>query len=149
MSLEEHEEVYGPASNAKPTPEREAVPVLVGVAAMTAVRWTIYYASTPTGQRYIGITSNFANRVSAHSAAGVLRNIQQTGFGQMTYFQAKAIEQRLIELGGGPGPAGKMANAINSIAPANPAYRFAMRVADGMLHQLRVCGAQGPPGIVW
>jgi hypothetical protein len=92
---------------------------------------------------YEGAT--FAARAAQH-----LRNtgmsIQHLPYGRMDYFSAKALEQRLIELGGGPGA---LANRINSIATSNPLYQAAQGWANNMISLLKGCGASAPTGIHW
>jgi hypothetical protein len=117
------------------------VPALV---ALTAANWVIYYGTTPAGQRYIGITSNFAARSAQHLARSGMR-ITQANFGRMDYFSAKALEQRLIELSGGPEV---LANRINSIARTNTLYEAAQRWANNMLTTIKEC-ADAIPGVDW
>jgi len=148
MSAEEYGELFGtdPAETKKPTAEKEALPVLGAAVAMIGARWVMYYATTPTGQRYIGITSNFAARRLSHLSKGLTGIQELNQFGRMNYFSAKALEQKMIELGGGPGVLG---NRINSISSRNPLYGQAMNTATSMVNHLKNCGASPPPGIIW
>jgi hypothetical protein len=118
----------------------QAVPAL---AALTAANWVLYWARTPQGQYYIGVTTNFAVRQAQHLASGRFSTVVQLGsHGRMDYFSAKALEQAYITMGGGPG---NMANRINSIAASNPLFQAAQGWASTMLNSLRECSAGLPP----
>jgi hypothetical protein len=141
--------VFGTASDGGKLDDRNlAVPVL---GALTAAQWVVYYATTPSGQRYIGITKDFFTRRQVHLNTvvnGVARftEVVQKNYPKMDYFSAKALEQRLIELGGGPGV---LANRINSIAPNNKLYDAAKGWGNMIIDELKKCGHEAPPGIGW
>lgn len=98
MSEEEREELSTlPQDPMKPNGERPVLPAFA-VAAATAANWVMYVGTTPTGQRYIGITSNFLQRQAAHLQNGMKTSQIQLGR-SFYYAQAKGAEQVLIEAG--------------------------------------------------
>ncbi len=88
------------------------------VAAASAARWVVYWARTPSGQYYIGVTSNFIARQSQHGERFVV--MQMLELKAMNDATAEGVEQLLIEAGRRQGG---LANAINSISPKNPYYQ--------------------------
>jgi RHS repeat-associated protein len=110
----------------------QALPVLA-MGALTATEWVVYYAKTPQGQYYIGITSRFAARFTAHFG-NVARplTIQLIGqLGKLNYFKAKGVEQQFIESVRRSGSG--ILNRINSISPLNPLYGEAMAAGREVL----------------
>jgi RHS repeat-associated protein len=98
----------------------------------TATNNCVYVCFTKDGQvKYVGITKNFLQRAAYWKANG--KNITEMpelkGF---TRAQARALEQLLMEFGGGAKSVSEdtpLDNEINSISPKNPAYEPALQWA--------------------
>jgi len=94
--------------------ERPVVPY--AIAALTAGRWVVYMAQTPTGQRYIGITTDFLRRQAQHAQSGKkLQDFVQLTLPKLNYATAKGVEQFLI--GAAKNMNVNLANSINSVSP--------------------------------
>ena len=75
--------------------------------------------------QYVGITNNIARRALEHAAS---KGIQITEILKgLSRFDARAIEQCLIEYYGLGRNGGMLLNKINSIAITNPSYAAAIR----------------------
>ena len=74
---------------------------------------------------YVGITSNPIRRAAQHASRFQIAPLIQG----LTRFEAKAIEQRLINLNGLSKNGGTLLNKINSIASSNPIYQAAINRA--------------------
>ncbi|HEY4587620.1 MAG TPA: RHS repeat-associated core domain-containing protein, partial [Thermoanaerobaculia bacterium] len=86
----------------------------------------VYYAVEETsGDCYFGITNNFGRRVAQHGERfRVIENLNL----QLTRNQARVVEQRLIEEGGGAiSQGGTLANRINSIAEGGPFWGLVLQ----------------------
>jgi RHS repeat-associated protein len=142
MDAEERAELYGTDDDSKKGTEKDVLPAFV-VATATAAQWGVYWARTPTGQYYIGVTSNFAARQAAHALRG-LQIVQIRGIPLMNYAAAKGVEQNLIESFRRNGV--QLLNRINSISSSN---RFYQQFTGMGSQVLRGCRAQLPPGFPW
>jgi hypothetical protein len=140
MDAEEQAELFAPAG--KDDGRNDVLPAFV-VAAATAANWGVYWARTPQGQYYIGVTSNFLARQAAQAARGLRIELIQSLQG-LNYAAAKGVEQNLIESLRRNGQS--FVNKINSISPNNRFYQQ----FTGMGHQvLRDCRAKLPEGFPW
>jgi RHS repeat-associated protein len=113
------------------------------VAAATAANWVVYYARTPQGQYYIGVTSNYIAREAQHLSRFRIQAI--TGLPKMNYAAAKGVEQLLIENIRRSG--GSLLNKINSISPKNPYYKKFTDMGHDILNKCSAAGLALPPGM--
>lgn len=141
MDADERAELFEPSAG-KDDGRNYVLPAFAGAAA-TAANWVVYWARTPQGQYYIGVTSQWAQRQAAHAARGLdIARIQ--GIQALNYAAAKGVEQNLLESFRRNGA--QLLNKINSISPHNRFYQQ----FTGMGHQvLRDCRAKLPDGFPW
>ncbi len=93
---------------------------LFGMAAVSSSRLVVYWARTPQGQYYIGVTVDYAARMARHGSRFLAGSGAQLDVPRMNYAAAKGLQQTLIEA---IRPKGlPLANVINSISPSNPYY---------------------------
>jgi hypothetical protein len=120
---------------------------------------TVYYATTGTGNTlkvtYIGITNNFTRRAQQHKNGPAKRDIflfdafkvGTTTGGNLSPFDARSVEQVLIELYGGPkGPTtAQLDNTINSVSknPTNRYGRFKTRGCQIISERGKLVGTGG------
>jgi hypothetical protein len=124
MDTEEFFDLVSPESGKSSA--NAALPVFA-VAAAAAAEWVVYYATTPSGQYYIGVTSNFVARQAQHASRFPIQMIG--GLPKMNYAAAKGMEQTFIEQLRASGQ--QIANKINSISPNSRYYdRFKNMAAD-------------------
>ena len=91
---------------------------------------------------YVGITKDILRRGAEHAAANRFPQIGQIpGLGNMTRFEARAVEQVLINYHGLGKNGGSLLNKINSISKYNPNYARALRIGRSLLRKA------GYPGI--
>jgi len=140
MDEDERSELFG--ADGKSGSERDVLPAFA-VAAATAANWVVYWARTPQGQYYIGVTSDFAGRRLAHAAKG-LNILPIQGITSLNYAAAKGVEQNLIESFRRNGQV--LVNKINSISSANPYYTQFTQMGGQVL---RSCRAKLPAGFPW
>jgi RHS repeat-associated protein len=118
MDSDEQQELFGGSDiDPKASSTRDAVPAFA-VAAASAANWVVYWARTPQGQYYIGVTSNFAARQAAHVRNGL--NPIVISMPKLNYASAKGVEQLLIENLRSQGAS--LLNKINSISPKSRWY---------------------------
>ncbi|GAA5497654.1 hypothetical protein Rhal01_03854 [Rubritalea halochordaticola] len=82
---------------------------------------------------YVGITRNFAARQSAHARLKGIQIQRIDGLSGLSRFDARSVEQVLIERHGLSRNNGTLLNLINSIAPNNPIYRKAIKRGEEIL----------------
>jgi hypothetical protein len=83
---------------------------------------TVYRYVQDGVTRYIGITQDFARRAGEHLCERGWTIEPIPGLDQLSRFDARAVEQVLIEFY----ELGNLYNKINGIAPSNPIYRMAL-----------------------
>ena len=88
--ISELEELLAPDAKSN---RNEVVPYVA--AALTAARWSVYIAQTPTGQRYIGISTSVGRRMIEHGSKFVSHVV--VDLPRLNYAAAKGVEQTLIE----------------------------------------------------
>ena len=107
------------------------VPNLGSAAARIGQAFVVYMGTNGQGQKYIGITMNFARRAAEHAKNGITIS-PISGLDKVSYFAAKGIEQVMIETQG----LGNLLNSINSIAQTNPLYKEAVDVGKQLLNTM-------------
>lgn len=90
---------------------------------------------------YVGITSNYTRRAAEHAkSARNLSIIQIPGLSNLTRWDARAVEQVLINHHGLTQKGGSLLNLINSIAPNNPIYKAALSRGEQILKSVKYPG---------
>lgn len=85
----------------------------------------VVYQSVVDGVvKYVGITNDFARRAGEHDAIRIIQKIP--GLSQLSRYDARAVEQALIEYNKLAKNGGTLDNLINSIATTNPKYADAI-----------------------
>jgi RHS repeat-associated protein len=80
-----------------------------------------------TGEvQYVGITDSFARRAAEHLASKGIAIQEVKNLGSLTRYDARAVEQALIQYYGLGRNGGSLLNRINSIAPTDPDYAGAL-----------------------
>jgi RHS repeat-associated protein len=80
-----------------------------------------------TGEvQYVGITDSFARRAAEHLASKGIAIQEIKNLGSLTRYDARAVEQALIQYYGLGRNGGSLLNRINSIAPTDPDYAGAL-----------------------
>jgi RHS repeat-associated protein len=123
-----------PQDDGKDASSQREILLAYAAAAGTAYLWTAYVATSPTGQRYIGITLDFGARRIAHGARFV-EMLQLGHLGKMNYATAKGVEQGLIEAARRAGIS--LSNSINSISPRSAYYNEFMGFGKNWINK---CG---------
>lgn len=99
-----------------------------------------YIAKSATGKIiYAGITNNFAVRAANHLRKKGIRIEEIPGLSNLSRYDARAVEQVLIEtfgLGGKIGQKGQLLNRINSIAEKNPIYAESLKRGYELLQKV-------------
>jgi hypothetical protein len=93
---------------------------------------TVYRNVQEGATRYIGITNDFARRAGEHLGERGLQMEPIPGLDQLSRFDARAVEQVLIEHYELP----NLVNRINSIATTNPMYQEAIQRGTQILNQI-------------
>ncbi|MFL6162034.1 MAG: RHS repeat-associated core domain-containing protein [Jatrophihabitantaceae bacterium] len=107
---------------------------------------TVYYAKNVEGNCYFGITKDFETRMAQHEAAG--KNFVETVNLELklTRNQARVVEQRLINEGGGAvSSGGKLVNKINSIAQGGPLWNIVLNTSISFLDITATLASSGCP----
>lgn len=100
---------------------------------------SVYRSVNAAGEvQYVGITNNFLRRAVEHSGKFLIERIP--GLSRLTRFQARAVEQCLIEYHGLAKNGGTLLNRINSIAASNPRYAEALREGARILRKAGYSG---------
>jgi hypothetical protein len=86
--------------------------------------------------RYLGITSDFFRRSAEHLASRGWQIEEIPGLDQLSRYDARAVEQALIEFYG----LENLANQINSTAQSNPAYQEALQRGMWILENIGLFG---------
>jgi hypothetical protein len=95
----------------------------------------VVYRSVEDGvTQYVGITNNFLRRSMEHSGRFNIQRIP--GLGKLSRFDARAVEQVLIEKYQLQKNGGILLNRINSIAKTNPIYDEAIKRGTEILNQI-------------
>ncbi len=96
---------------------------------------SVYISKAADGiVQYVGITNNIARRAAEHlSQKGIqIRELM----GGLCRFDARAVEQALIEIHGLAKNGGTLLNKINSIAQSNPKYAEALQRGYDLLKSI-------------
>ena len=94
-------------------------------------KWQAYRYVRDGDVVYVGMTSREAGRILEHlREKGLSKDSFQTVFPNLSYSDARAVEQALIEIHGLRKNGGSLINKINSIAESNPVY--AEQLTKGM-----------------
>lgn len=96
--------------------------------------WTVYRAVVNGEVKYVGQTINFLRRAADH-LRGIGLRMQKVVDG-LSKFDARAVEQTLIELHGLGRNGGTLLNRINSIAKTNPVYAESLRKGMEILQSI-------------
>jgi hypothetical protein len=101
----------------------------------------VYQSIDESGNiQYVGRTNNFARRAAAHLRLKGIEISNIRGLSNLSMYDAKAVEQVLIEFHGLGSEGGTLMNLINGIAESNPIYAQA---AERGLQILRAIGYSG------
>lgn len=98
---------------------------------------TVYQSVSEAGVvQYVGITNNIARRAAEHAAQRGIQISPIQGLSGLTRYEARAVEQALIEKHGLQRFGGTLLNKINSISIKNPSYGAAIRRGSEILNSL-------------
>ena len=85
---------------------------------------TVYQSVNEMGTvQYVGITNDIERRAAEQMAEKGIQIKGIPGLGNLSRYDARAVEQVLIEQYGLGKNGGTLLNQINSIAPSNPIYQ--------------------------
>ncbi len=88
---------------------------------------SVYWSLGKDGQAlYVGITNDIQRRAAEHLLETGMKIRQIDGLTGLTRYDARAVEQALIEKFGFASDGGKLRNLINSISRLNPNYQDAI-----------------------
>jgi RHS repeat-associated protein len=102
---------------------------LKGLRIQRGERVTVYRSIDPTSNKvqYVGITNNFVRRAAEHLAQKGIRIQRIRGLSNLSRYDARSVEQVLIEIHGLQKTGGTLLNKIHSISKKNPAYAKRLR----------------------
>ncbi|WP_425117376.1 hemagglutinin repeat-containing protein [Burkholderia anthina] len=113
----------------------------ISAAAPNPGNTTVYISPAESGStQYVGITDNLDARSAAHLSQKGIEIDPIPGLQGIARYDARAVEQVLIEYNGLGKDGGSLLNKINSIATSNPIY------ANSLLRGIAVLKSVGYPG---
>jgi RHS repeat-associated protein len=100
---------------------------------------TVYRSVDAAGKvQYIGVTNSILRRAVEHAGRFTIQRI--SGLTKLTKYEAKAVEQCLIEYHGLAKNGGTLLNKINSISKMNPAYADSLKTGMKLLRKIKYPG---------